>query len=117
ADWGTTSAPAPNGTGPLPTPGSYSGPNTLLGMGAPGSMGPGGMYGLNPGLRKMFKPGYGGCTGPGCGAGKGGYPGYPGYGGYGGYGAQPPVMQGTLVFPHHPFARSPRDFFMYEPNR
>lgn len=33
-----------------------------------------------------------------------GYPGTPG--------AQ---MPGTLVFPNHPYMRSPRDFFMYEP--
>jgi hypothetical protein len=25
--------------------------------------------------------------------------------------------QGTLVFPHHPFVRSPRDFFMYDTHR
>jgi hypothetical protein len=29
----------------------------------------------------------------------------------------PMVNQGTLVFPHHPFVRSPRDFFMYDANR
>jgi hypothetical protein len=25
-------------------------------------------------------------------------------------------LHGTLAFPHHPFVRSPRDFFMLEPN-
>ncbi len=83
-------------------------------------------YGVLPWLRKgfFFKSG-GGCAGcgqqsqggcggvgqPGCGpvapvgAGVPGYPqqGQPGAG-----------MPGTLVFPNHPFARSPRDFFMYE---
>ena len=33
-----------------------------------------------------------------------------------GYGTNP-MMQGTLVFPHHTFARSPRDFFMLELNK
>jgi len=31
-------------------------------------------------------------------------------------GAYPPA-QGTLVFPNHPFVRSPRDYFMVEPGR
>jgi hypothetical protein len=82
-----------------------------------------------PGLRRMFtleKPctsckecGGGGlfhksgCS-HGLGLGHGG-----GGGGGGGYGGQmyPPVNQGTLVFPHHTYVRSPRDFFMYEPGR
>ncbi|MFO0849038.1 MAG: hypothetical protein U0871_10870 [Gemmataceae bacterium] len=59
-------------------------------------------------LDKLHGPrlGHHGCSGcgdqtppPGI-----GYPGTPG--------AQ---MPGTLVFPNHPFMRSPRDFFMYEP--
>jgi hypothetical protein len=84
-------------------------------------------YGLLPSLRRKFRLG-GGCDScDGCGgkhglgghfAGKGGHGG--GYGG--GYGdpnaqQQPMMMQGTLVFPHHPYVRSPRDFFMYEPGR
>lgn len=28
--------------------------------------------------------------------------------------AYPPFTGGTLAFPHHPFARSPRDYFMEE---
>ena len=108
ADPGGFIPPGPNGTTQLPPPGAYSGPNTLLGQGAPGERGPGGMYGLNPGLRKALKTGPGGCNN--CGNGSGG----PGY--YGPY-QQPPTMQGTLVFPNHPFVRSPRDFFMYEPNK
>jgi len=31
-----------------------------------------------------------------------------------GYGAPQTPVGGTLVFPNHPFARSPRDFFMTE---
>jgi len=26
-------------------------------------------------------------------------------------------MQGTLVFPNHPFVRSPRDYFMVDVNK
>lgn len=33
-----------------------------------------------------------------------GYPGTPGH-----------AMPGTLVFPNHPYSRSPRDFFLWEP--
>jgi hypothetical protein len=29
----------------------------------------------------------------------------------------PPAQQGTLVFPHHPFVRSPRDYFMWQPGQ
>lgn len=39
-----------------------------------------------------------------------GYP--PGAGGPNG-----PIMQGTLAFPHQPFIRSPRDFFMLDLNK
>lgn len=106
ADPGGFGPPGPGTGSPLPTPGAYSGPNTLMGAGAPGSRGPGGMYGLNPGLRKAFRTGPGGCNN--CGQ--------PGYGYYGPY-QQPPTMQGTLAFPNHPYMRSPRDYFMYEPNK
>jgi hypothetical protein len=27
------------------------------------------------------------------------------------------IQQGTLVFPNHPYIRSPRDYFMYEPGK
>jgi hypothetical protein len=110
ADPGGYAPPGPNGAAQLPPPGSFSGPNTLLGMGAPGAMGPGGMYGLNPSLRKAFRTGGCGYGCAGCAGGPGGY----------GYGPSYPggqMMQGTLVFPNHPFVRSPRDFFMYEPNK
>ena len=69
-----------------------------------------GRYGVLPWLRKgFFFKNTGGCAGCGpvapVGAGVPGYPqmGQPGAG-----------MPGTLVFPNHPFARSPRDFFMTE---
>lgn len=108
ADWGgyTTAGPAAGAT--LPPPGQIAGPGTLFGAGAATPGQPTAQYGLNPHLRKLFKFGNG-CNN--CGKG----------GGYAGpaYGPPPytPVMQGTLVFPHHPYIRSPRDFFMYEPNR
>ncbi len=31
--------------------------------------------------------------------------------------APPEPTPGTLVFPFNPYIRSPRDYFMYEPNR
>ncbi len=35
-----------------------------------------------------------------------------GNGGYGGFGASGPIQLGSPSFPTHPYARSPRDFFM-----
>lgn len=80
-----------------------------------------------PTARKLF--GHKGL-GHGGHAGHGGLGGHGGPGGGGGYGApgagvpgypqpgQPGMgMPGTLAFPHHPFARSPRDFFMYDSNK
>jgi hypothetical protein len=67
-------------------------------------------YGVLPWLRKgFFFKQTGGCAGCGVAAAPGaGVPGYPQPG-------QPGMgMPGTLAFPNHPFARSPRDFFMYE---
>jgi hypothetical protein len=60
--------------------------------------------------------GKGGCGPGGCPGGYGGgmWNGVPGSGMPGSPGAQRP---GTLVFPHHWYARSPRDFFMYEAPR
>jgi hypothetical protein len=72
-------------------------------------------YGLLPWLGKnvWWRQNAGACAG--CGAQGGmlppvgqGIPGYPQQG-------QPGMgMPGTLVFPNHPFTRSPRDFFMWE---
>lgn len=139
ADWGGYGPPSPQGGYPV-TAGAFNDPNTLLGLGtaAPGHVPD--RYGLMPSLKKAFhigegcstcggrKPllglfGHGGCKtsgDPGTGhfpGHSGGYGGY-GYGGYGSGGAaNPTMMQGTLVFPHHPYVRSPRDFFMTEPGR
>jgi hypothetical protein len=97
------------------------GPNTLLGMGAPYNGTAPDQYGIHPRLKKMFRmstnkepaqvpPSY---YYPLMGYNQGG----PAYNPHGyPVGAYGPA-QGTLVFPNHPFVRSPRDYFMYEPNR
>ncbi len=63
-------------------------------------------YGWNPILKRvMFWKKKDDCAGGKCGPTPGaGVPGIPGNG---------MAMPGTLVFPTHPFARSPRDYFMY----
>jgi hypothetical protein len=94
-------------------------------------------YGLHPLIRKVvwWKPdaGCATCAPKGAGMPIGGMPmgGHPLHGGYpmpgphgpgmwgGGPGAGMPgtpaaQMPGTLVFPHHWYARSPRDFFMLD---
>jgi hypothetical protein len=65
----------------------------------------GNVYGWNPIFKKvLWRKKDNACSSGQC----GGY----GHGGPGaGMGNQP---QGTLVFPNHPYARSPRDFFMWE---
>ena len=107
------------------------GPGTLIGA---GSLPPGqapDCYGWSPSIKKFFhkfKRGHGDCGGSGF-AGKNplsnpanwGPAGY-GVGGpaYNPNGFPPgynPMMQGTLVFPHHTFVRSPRDFFMLDVNK
>ncbi len=90
------------------------GPNTLLGQGEPYNGVAPDKYGLNPRIKRMFRLG-------GTGAPPSSY--YPqmGYNQSGpaynpnGYppGAYGPA-QGTLVFPHQSFVRSPRDFFMLD---
>src|SRR5262249_34519374 len=70
----------------------------------------GALYGPNYCLRPPYPPFNGyvfGPKGPKGPAGGGGFPGYPG-GPIGG--GQP----GSPSFPTHPFARSPRDFFMVD---
>jgi len=136
ADPGGFAPPAPRGgpqQGGHAMPANHNAPaarpDTLVGaMGAPAERPPD-RYGMLPGLRNLFSlnkgcstcgEGHGhhrgGCPNGGCGPfGRGSYGG-PGAGGHGApnpYAAQ----QGTLVFPHHPYVRSPRDFFMYEPGR
>lgn len=73
-------------------------------------------YGWNPllKLRSLFG-GKKACGHCGAGGPRGGYGDFappPGIGYPGTPGSQ---MPGTLVFPNHPYSRSPRDFFMYEP--
>jgi hypothetical protein len=91
--------------------------NTLMGYAtAPSTKAPD-RYGLLPGLRNLFRVKKSGCAD--C-DGKGGkHKDGCGPSGPVGYGppAYPPVMQGTLAFPHNPYVRSPRDYFMYEPGR
>jgi hypothetical protein len=93
ADWGGF-GPAGGGA-QLPPPGSVSGPGTLMGLGAASPTRGPDPYGLAPWLRKPLRAkGPIACPPVGPAA----------------YG---PVQQGTLAFPHHPFVRSPRDFFMW----
>jgi hypothetical protein len=132
---------------PPATPAGFNAPGTLMGLGAPVPGQAPDYYGVNPALRRSLRLGHGcdtcghrGLFGHKDGCGRlghgghghglfghgGGHGGFGhggggfGHGGGGGYGygpQQPAVMQGTLVFPNHTFIRSPRDFFMYEPNR
>jgi hypothetical protein len=80
-------------------------------------------YGLLPIFRKAvwWKKDFGkpkGCSN--CGPTVGGMYGYGGYGGVPGAGMPGTPggqMPGTLVFPNHWYARSPRDFFMHGTGR
>lgn len=108
------------------------GPGTLLGAGdLPPGRGPD-RYGLHPKLKRLFHLGGGSsCNQPDYGKNPlqnpanwsaGGYgQGGPAYNpqGFppGAYGQGGPMMQGTLVFPHQTFVRSPRDFFMLDLNK
>src|SRR5262249_38072416 len=86
ADWGWGA-----GSGPQPAPAPQAG----NGQGA---------YGWNPVLKRcLWWKKDNGCSN--CGAG--------GKHGAGGYGAGAAAASGTLVFPQHQFARSPRDWFMF----
>jgi hypothetical protein len=116
ADWGGNTPPpsGPQGHGAMPSMPQLGGPNTLLGMGEPYNGVAPDRYGLHPRIKRVFR-----MSGPPSQY----YPqmGYnqngPAYNptGYppGAYGP----AQGTLVFPHHPFVRSPRDFFMLDLNK
>ena len=105
--------------GQPPSTGEFSDPNTFVGYASAKSHKAPDRYGLLPGLRNLFhfksKSKSGSCNDGNCGK-AGCNPGYAAGPGAG-MAEYPPVMQGTLVFPHHPFVRSPRDFFMYEPGR
>ena len=123
ADPGGYAPPGGASAGSIPTFAQMGGPNTLLGAGdLPPGRGPD-YYGLHPTLKRFFHiPPGGRCPG-GCAA--GGYGGHGNYNwgaaGYGmggpAYGANAGIMQGTLAFPHHPYVRSPRDFFMVDVNK
>ncbi|HEY1188957.1 MAG TPA: hypothetical protein VGE74_14980 [Gemmata sp.] len=114
ADWGGArgAAPvAPQGgampqAGGVPQPG---GPNTLLGMGNPYNGVAPDPYGLHPRIKRLFHLGSYGQRGYGQQGPAYNPNGYP----PGAYGP----AQGTLVFPNHPFVRSPRDFFMLDLNK
>jgi hypothetical protein len=120
ADWGGPGAPPTPAGGGVQLP-QLGGPNTLIGMGDPYNGVAPDKYGLNPRLKRMFRIGTPrepakvppSAYYPQMGYNQGG----PAYNpnGYppGGFGP----AQGTLAFPHHPFIRSPRDYFMMEPNK
>lgn len=137
ADPGGFTPPSGSGVPVLP---QYGSKDTFFGAGGlPPGRGPD-VYGWNPAIKKVLYrlPGLGlhgkgcpsGCYDPATGqpcnplrnpanwpaAGYGvGGPAYnPAGFPSGAYGPNGPVMQGTLVFPHHPFIRSPRDFFMVD---
>src|SRR5262245_57264728 len=124
ADWGGPPTPAggPQGSGGPPPMPQQGGPNTLLGMGEPANGAAPDCYGLHPRLKKIFRFGLLSKPSPSPSP-SASYP-QAGYGQNGpaynptGYppGAYGPA-QGTLVFPHHTYLRSPRDFFMYETRR
>ena len=116
ADWGGPGA-APSGggggAGGMPQLPQIGGPNTLLGMGDPSNGAAPDKYGLHPRIKRLFRmqpaqPSYQqmgyGQNGPAYNP-----TGYP-------PGSAAPA-QGTLAFPHHPFVRSPRDFFMLDVNK
>jgi hypothetical protein len=121
ADPGGYAPPGGPAASGFPSFAQMGGPNTLIGAGdLPPGRGPD-MYGLNPCLKRFFHiPAGGGKHGGGHAPGYGYGPNW-GAAGYGmggpAYGANAGVMQGTLVFPHHTFVRSPRDFFMMDLNK
>src|SRR5262245_44827135 len=108
---------------------SMGGPGTLIGAGdLPPGRGPD-CYGWSPCIKKLFRIGVpserasrknplknpANWSAGGYGVGGPAYnpQGFP----PGAYGPNGPMMQGTLVFPHHPFVRSPRDYFMVDVNK
>jgi len=119
ADWGGPGGATAGAAPTLHMP-QIGGPNTLLGMGDPYNGVAPDRYGLHPRIKRLFRIGPNTPNNvppsyyyPMMGYNQGG----PAYNpnGYppGAYGP----AQGTLVFPNHPFVRSPRDYFMMEPNR
>ncbi|AWM37703.1 hypothetical protein GobsT_42840 [Gemmata obscuriglobus] len=102
ADWGGRTGATQGGA---PTP-QLGGPNTVLGMGNPSNGVAPDPYGMHPRLKRLFR--LGGSSHAQMGYGQTGPSFNPNASG---------PAQGTLVFPNHPFVRSPRDFFMFEQNR
>lgn len=80
------------------------GPSDPVPPAPPQVTGGGDYYGVNPLFRRFFK---GKTMGGACASSAGGSYVQP---------APLPNPGGTLVFPNHPFMRSPRDFFMIEVN-
>ena len=121
ADWGGPKPPAapPQGGQAAPPAMGLGAPNTLLSAGEPYNGVAPDKYGMNPRIKKLFRLNTAqpqlppSAYYPQMGYGQGG----PAYNptGYppGAYGP----AQGTLVFPHQPFVRSPRDFFMLDLNK
>jgi hypothetical protein len=112
ADPGGFTPPKANGGGA--SMGTIGGPGTLIGAGTPADRPPD-CYGWSPCFKKLFSfgkrkqgPDYG-SAGYGMGGPAYNPAGYP-------PGANQ-MMQGTLVFPHQTFVRSPRDYFMLDLNK
>lgn len=109
ADWGGPGMPK----GGAPASG-IGAPNTFFGPSEPFNGVAPDPYGLHPRLKRMFR--LNGTPAsqyyPQAGYGQSG-PAYNPNGYPGGYAP----AQGTLAFPHQPFVRSPRDFFMLDLNK
>jgi hypothetical protein len=75
---------------------------------APAAAG-GNVFGWNPSLKRSLFWWQKDSCGGGCNTCGNGGPGYPG--------TPAAQMPGTLVFPQHPYVRSPRDFFMAGPSK
>lgn len=107
--WGKKSTHASDCTtcGPTQDMSMYP-PMGGYGMGYGQSQGYGSSQGCNGGnCHPIFGgPVFQGLFGPGAGFGQGG-----------GYQGPSQPAQGTLVFPNHPYARSPRDFYMTDTRR
>lgn len=129
ADPGGYAPPAPGAGGAGMA--QLGGPGTIWGAGDAVGRAPD-KYGWNPLFKRVFRLGGGHAGGPGptggnplqnpanwgpAGYGMGG-PAYNPGGFPPGPGCGPgPMQQGTLVFPHHTFVRSPRDYFMLDVNK
>lgn len=113
------SAPVVHAGGYQPYP--YAAPGYGGPLMAPDACGPGfyasgcgGMvYGPNYCLYPGFMPFAGAVPPPSGFPGPGGFGGFAGFGGTGAGPGAPPMLT-TPAFPTHPFARSPRDYFMQD---